>query len=167
MPVFHFILHAYGSWHPDNEHGWHQHGEPWAQKPNAALGSYRRKSQRWQSVEFHDELQRELLAMALEICQRRMWRCHAAAITKTHLHAVISWFGNTPADDVQHTMKRLLGWRATKLTKIEGRRWFSDGGKPIRVRESVHLVYLVREYLPEQGGLYWKENEGEELRGIS
>jgi hypothetical protein len=166
MPVFHFILHAYGTWHPDNKHGWHQHGEAWAQKPNVPLGSYRKKSQRWEAAEFHDELQHAFLVMTLDMCQRRKWRCHAVAINETHLHAVISWFGSMPPDTVQHTAKRLLGWRAAKVTEVAGRRWFSDGGKALKVSDRAHLLYLVREYLPQQGGIYWKENEGEELRGI-
>jgi hypothetical protein len=163
MPVFHFVLRAYGTWHPDHLSGWNQHGDPYRRRADIPLGRYRRKTQRWESVEFASEMRRPLLDMAREVCRRRVWRCHTAAVTATHIHIVTSWrdapliVDQVTESFVQDTLKRLLGLTAAKLSGIKGRRWFSDGGKPKRVRDLAHLHWLITEYLPQQGGIFWSE----------
>lgn len=126
-------------------------------RPDAALGRHRRSTQRWDSAVFGAEMQSALVDMAIEACWRRGWRCHAAAVNDTHVHMVVSWREEVDAVHVQNTLKRVLGWRAAKVSGTEGRRWFSDGGIPKRVRDNDHLVYLVHAYLPDQGGVFRKE----------
>ena len=157
MPVYHFVLHAYGTWHPDHPGGWHQHGERGPMRPDVALGRYRKKTQRWETAGFAAYMRTPLVEMVLDICRRRGWRCHAAAVNETHVHIVASWREEMEALRAQHAFKRLLGWRAAKLAGTEGRRWFSDGGIPKRVRDKEHLSYLVNIYLPGQGGAIWVE----------
>jgi hypothetical protein len=151
-------MHAYGSWHPDHPDGWHQHGLATPLLPSENLGAHRRASQRWPTAEFSATLQPDLGEMARDICNRRQWRCHAVAINETHIHIVTSW--RAPPEDpleLQHTFKRLLGWKLAKLTNIQGRRWISDGGRPKPVADLEHLQYLLTEYLPDQGGHFWRE----------
>jgi hypothetical protein len=169
MPVFHFVLHAYGTWHPDHPRGWHQHGDPYPLRPDIPLARHRRKIQRWESAEFIEDMQQPMLDMVLDICRRRTWRCHAAAINITHIHIVASWPNlprneTLPPDFLHNTFKRLLGLTAAKLAGTKGRPWFSTGGKPKRVRDIAHLHWLKTEYLPKQGGLYWVEEDNKYWR---
>ena len=157
MPVYHFVLHAFGFWHPDREEGWHQHGDPWPRRCDEGLGIKRRNAQRWPTVTFADSVQESFQKMAIDICLRRRWRCHAIAVTSTHIHVAASWRDALEALEVQASFKRILGWYASKLYGIHGRRWFSDGGRPRKVDGGTHLRYLIDHYLPEQGGVFWVE----------
>ena len=158
MPVYHILLHAYGTWHPGHPDGWHQHGEGIHFRAQPMLGKYRRARQRWPSAKFSSNHQPALSDMAKDVCKRREWRCHAIAIDEIHIHIVVSWYTQVPeAIEVQNTLKRLLGLQMVRLTSIRGRRWLSDGGLPKQVADMEHLHYLLNEYLPNQGGYFWRE----------
>ena len=97
--------------------------------------------------------------MILDVAHRRSWNVRAAMVTETHIHSVPSWRSNDLApEDVQATFKRLLGLTMARRTKIKGRRWISDGGKPQRVRARAHLNHLKYVYLPKHLGKLWLED---------
>ena len=160
VPVYHFIFHAYGTWHPDHADGWHQHGVAGTRRSDAGTAKYRREVQRFETIAFSPEVQPILVDMVREVCGRRGWRCHSVAANETHVHAVISWSSGIGALEAHDTLKRLLGWSLAKHSGVRGRKWMSHGGRPKRIWDLAHLHYLLREYLPEQGGVCWKENDG-------
>ena len=161
MPVYHFIFHGYGTWHPDHESGWHQHGVGRPLKPQIRLGQIRRRLQRFPTVTFSPDTQQSLVDMSRDICRRRDWRCHATAANETHIHIVASWRDVHEAMDVHHTFKRILAWHLAQLRGEKGRHWLAHGGYPKRVEDMEHLGYLVREYLPDQGGVFWSERRND------
>lgn len=158
MAVYHFVLHVYGSWHPDHPDGWHQHGEVEALAPQAKLGQYRRDRQRWDEARFPERHHSALAEMIVDVCERRRWRAHASAVTLNHIHALVSWREEGVENlVVQATLKRLLGWKLAALMGVKGRRWFSDGGRPVAVENPGHFDFLVGTYFKDQGGYYWRE----------
>jgi len=159
MPVFHFVFRAYGTWHPDHALGWNQHGARGRLQKHIGLGFYRRDIQSQAPVEFCRGAQQALVNMAEYACRQRGIRCHAVVATSTHMHLVASWFSGHEAPSLYQTLKRLLGLRAGEVYRVRGRRWFSHGGRPKRVADAEHLSWLMRRYLPKQGGVLWKEGD--------
>jgi hypothetical protein len=134
MPCYHFVFHAFGTWHPDHPAGWHQHGVPGALRPSEPIATNRRLRQAHPAVFFAPDTQRALLHMVHDACERRGWRAHAVATNVTHLHLVASWTESTNPVDIHTKLKNLLALRAARVNNTRGRPWFSHGGKPRRVR---------------------------------
>ncbi|MGC9259374.1 MAG: hypothetical protein ACP5I8_04735, partial [Phycisphaerae bacterium] len=115
-------------------------------------------------VVWDDQYQRLIVALITEVCVKEIWRLHGIAVTPTHVHAVASMHQKVELVAVQRRMKQQLGKRLSESTGKRGKRWLSRGGQPTRVKDSKHLHYLLRQYLPQQGGLYWCEGMAEPQR---
>ena len=162
--VGHFVLHAYRSWNADNPRGYVNRGHHGILAPDEGIARYRNRSAAQPAVEWDGIAQALILTLTNEICSQETWRLHGIAITATHIHAVTSKRGSVELAAMQHRLKRLLGKDLSQRTGKRGKRWFSRGGQPTRVRDSKHLEYLLRQYLPQQGGLYWCEGMAEPQR---
>jgi len=165
MPVYHFVMHSYGTWQPDHKAGWYQHGVRRKLAPSKGIARHRREVQRWPTVHFSVDEQSQILILVRDIGEKRNWRCHAVAINPTHMHMIVSWRSAHTAAVVRHTYKRLLGLRMARLRKQPGRQWFSEGGRPSRIKDHDHLSRLLDFYLPKQGGTLWREKDGFQSRG--
>ena len=155
--VGHFVLHAYRSWNADNPRGYVKRGQRGILAPDQRLARARDYLASGPPVVW-DAANRDLLfALTRRICHQESWRLHGIAITRTHIHAVISTHQIIEQRWLQTRIKQHLGKCLSQSTGQAGRRWFSRGGVPTRVKDSKHLNYLLREYLPQQGGLYWCE----------
>ncbi len=110
MPVFHFTLHAYRSWHEDDPRGYVQRGEEGVQPPNPKLAAHRDQLAKQSEVRFTKEQMLLLLDGVRTTCERKGWLAYAAAATCTHVHAVISWTEERTADQVQAGLKSGLGF---------------------------------------------------------
>lgn len=153
MPVYHFVLHAYRSWNADHPQGYCRKGEPGVFAPDSGLAAHRNTIALCLAVVWDRADQELLMAFAHEVCARRCWRIHGIAVTETHAHLVVSWRGKTPAMQVQRTMKQIMALQLGRRHNAAGRRWFSRGGKPLRVHNPGHLRTLIMAYLPSQGGV--------------
>ena len=158
MPVFHFTLHAYRSWHEDDPRGYVQRGEEGIQPSNPNLAAYRDRLASQSEVRFSADQMILLLDAVRTTCERRNWIAHGATATCTHVHAVIRWTQEQTAEQVQAGLKSGLGFCLSKEKGTTGNRWFSRGGAPARVEDHAHLFHLLNDYLPkhatDEGGLF-------------
>ncbi len=155
--VGHFVLHAYRSWNADNPNGYISRGHHGILAPDEGIARYRNRIAAQPVVVWDSASQDLILRLAKDICIHEIWRLHGVAITATHIHAVVSVRDSMEPATMQHRLKRLLGKNLSQGSGNRGKRWFSRGGQPTRVRDAKHLHYLLRQYLPQQGGLYWCE----------
>ena len=162
--VGHFVMHAYRSWNADNPNGYVKRGRRGILAPDKNLAQSRNRLATQPPVVWDDQHQYLIIALIREVCAEKIWRLHGVAVTVTHVHAVASIRKSVELIAVQHRMKQQLGKRLGGSTGKKGKRWFSRGGDPTRVKDSKHLDYLLRQYLPQQGGLYWCEGMTEPER---
>ncbi len=157
--VGHFVFHAYRSWNADNPNGYVKRGRLGILAPDISLARARDLLATHPSIRWDVQYQELIFAIIREICDTEVWRLHGIAITPTHIHSVVSTHQALDLHWVQRRMKQQLGRRLSLRTGNRGKRWLSRGGQPTRVKDSKHLHYLLREYLPQQGGLYWCEGK--------
>jgi hypothetical protein len=156
MPVYHFTLHAYRSWRPDNRRGYTEKGFGY-QPPDADRAAEYDQNAKQPPVEFDDATQRELLITAHSICEREGWRLEAAGFDPTHGHFVLSWTAFNRWEEVDRRLKNLLALRMNRAHNTPGKRWFvRRHSAPRRVKDRSHLKYLKETYLPDHRGLYWE-----------
>ena len=162
--VGHFVLHAYRSWNADNPNGYVKRGNRGIFAPDEQLARVRNRLATQPPVIWDEPYQYLILALVREVCAKEIWRLHGIAVTPTHVHAVASTRQTVELIAVQHRMKQQLGKRLSERAGKKGKRWLSRGGIPTRVKDSKHLHYLLKQYLPQQGGLYWCEGMAEPRR---
>ena len=162
--VGHFVLHAYRSWNADNPNGYVKRGHRGILAPDNRVARVRDYLATQPPVVWDAPYQFLIIALITEVCAKEIWRLHAIAVTPTHVHAVASMRQRVELIAVQRRMKQQLGKRLSESTGKRGKRWLSRGGQPTRVKDSKHLDYLLRQYLPQQGGLYWCEGMAEPQR---
>jgi hypothetical protein len=108
-------------------------------------------------VVFTPEIQREILALAHQICEEEGWRLEASGFEGGHVHHVISWRGSVSWEEVHRRFKNLLALKLNRRHGTPGKRWFvRRHGAPPRVDRPEHYEYLLGVYLPDHPGLFWK-----------
>lgn len=163
MPVALITIHAYRSWTEDNPRGYVQRGKGGVQPPNTRLARHRAMIAACPPMLFDEHQQNLLLDCAQEMCATFNWRLHAASVTATHMHLLISWSRrDTRVREISTLLKRKLGNRLSRHKGTRGNRWFSRGADETHVRDRKHFDHLRNEYLPrhiEQGGVCWRESK--------
>ncbi|MCC7147378.1 MAG: transposase [Phycisphaeraceae bacterium] len=158
MPVYLFTFHAYRSWMPDHPRGFVQRDRG-VQPRNSRLADAYDQAAQYPPVVFDDSIQKALVWIAHDVCQRQGWRLHAMATDPTHVHLVVSWRGDPSWQKVARRIKNVgslaLGRRFSKSSG----HWFSRGGSRKRVNDRAHFEHLVRSYLPSHRGRYWREGQ--------
>src|SRR6186997_2427027 len=104
MAVYHFTYHAYRSWRPDHPRGYTKKGEGY-QPPDPDVAEDYDARAKQEPVQFTDEIQREILVLAYEICEQEGWRLEGAGFDPTHAHLVVSWRGFIPWEEVDRRLK--------------------------------------------------------------
>jgi hypothetical protein len=140
--VYHFTLHAFGSWPADHSRG-HTLREQGYQAPDHDEQQRREEAMTQSIMEFDEDLQKVLIVGTHDICQRRGWRFHGGGTDLTHSHALISWKHFTDWQDARDKLKNLLR--------------FVEGGSRKRVTELEHFDYLLDTYFPDHRGVFWRE----------
>jgi len=165
MSVALLTFHAFDSWDEDHPRGYVQRGKPGIQPTSKDIKQYRDRITVKPAVCFDAATQQHLIDFAHEACQRREWKLHAASITPTHVHLLVSWpLKTTDANVMQQdcnriaqTLKRVMGWSLSKRENVKGRRWFSRGWDDRWVRNRRHFEFLVNRYMPKhvhEGGTF-------------
>jgi REP element-mobilizing transposase RayT len=161
MPVALITIHAYRSWTEDNPRGYVQRGTPGVQRPNERLATHRAMIAKHPRVLFEAGQRALLIKAAAEVCASLTWRLHAAAVTPTHIHLLVSWKQrDTLVREISTLLKRKLGNRLSRRKGSRGNRWFSRGVDETPVRDRRHFDHLCGQYLPqhvEQNGVFWRE----------
>jgi hypothetical protein len=158
MAVYHFTLHAYRSWSPDNRRGYTVRGKGY-QRPDKKRSRQYNDCANFAKVDFDAPIQEVLILGSYDICRRRNWRLHCVGTDLSHVHMVISWRGFKPWREVMEKLKNVLSLFLGRATQTPGRRWFVTDGSRKRVMNEEHLNYLITEYLPDHPGLFWREGQ--------
>ena len=165
MPVFLITPHAYRSWNADNPRGYVRLNQGILPPDPDQARRYDRRA-RHERVRFDQSVHELLINGCRDVCARRGWRLHHVVVVSSHIHALVSWKGNSLRSEmVRDTMKRILGWMLAKHTEQAGRKWFSRKGSRKPVRDRQHLEHLMQTYLPDhakgrRGGSGWCERKG-------
>src|SRR5439155_26975431 len=123
MPVYHFTLHAYRSWRPDHPRGYTLKGRGYTPTDQDQADFYD-KNAKQEAVVFDDQTQREILALAHEICQQEGWKLELAGFDETHTHLVLSWTGYFRWEEVDRRLKNLLVLKLNRRHNTPGKRRF-------------------------------------------
>ncbi|MFK7790170.1 MAG: hypothetical protein AB8C95_11855 [Phycisphaeraceae bacterium] len=167
MPVFMITLHAYRSWSEDNPDGYYQRGEHGVKQPDPDLAYRRSKFANEPPHRFTAHQKQFIIAELPDITARRDIQLHAASCTATHVHLVVSWFGQeaiiktvaeplAQANTISAKVKNILALLLSKEDGTTGNRWFSRGCDCTPVDDHEHLNYLLTTYLPKhllEGGV--------------
>jgi len=156
VAVYHFTLHAFGSWPANHRRGDSVRGEGY--QPPDADEQHRREENLSQPVVSVDAAMHKILIVGTyDICHRRGWRLRGAGNDETHFHAAISWTEFVEWQDMRDKLKNVLSLFLGRWTGIEGRTWFVEGGSRKRVKDAEHLEYLLDTYFPDHRGVFWRE----------
>lgn len=156
MTLYHFTLHAFGSWAADHPRGYTVRGQGY-QSPSPQEQRSREEKLTQPVVVFDDSMQRILIAGTHDICRRRGWRLLGAANDPTHYHCMIGWEKFTEWQMVRDKLKNVLSLFLGRWTGIAGRTWFVEGGSRKRVESDKHRDYLLDAYFPNHRGVFWRE----------
>lgn len=156
MPVYHFTIHAYRSWRPDNPRGYVHHTDGLL-PPDPEMAKWYDSNAKFGRVDFESEIQRLLVRESYAICARRKWRLHAIGNELTHLHQVVSWNGFVRYQFVVGQMKGALSRALGLQIGPVGRKWFTRGSSERRVTRREHYDHLLEPYLPGHSGIFWME----------
>jgi REP element-mobilizing transposase RayT len=158
MPVYLFTIHSYRSWNADHPRGFVQSGRG-IQPPNAALAVYYDNQAKQEAVHFSERHQRTIVWITWDACQWRSWRVHAVAFESSHVHILVSWHSSDSWQTIRAKLKNLISWALSRDFGHEGHRWLVRKGSRKPVRDKRHFDYLVTNYLPRHGGIFWKEGD--------
>jgi REP element-mobilizing transposase RayT len=158
MPAYHFTLHSYRSWNADNPRGYVRYGQG-IQPPSKSVARFYDSRAKQSPVLFDRRHQSTITWIVWDACRHRDWRLHCVAFEPSHVHILVSWRSNDEWRIIRRKLKNLVSWALAKESAIEGRRWLVRKGSRKRVRDRGHFNYLVSNYLPKHGGLFWKEGD--------
>jgi hypothetical protein len=109
------------------------------------------------AVKFDERTQREILCFTLEICGNLGCTLEAAGFDPTHAHLVLSWYGFLAWEEVDRRLKNVLVTLLNRKRNSPGKRWFvRRHSAPRRVKHRGHFDYLLKTYLPDHPGIFWK-----------
>jgi hypothetical protein len=155
VAVYHFTLHAMGSWHADHPRGYTARDGGY-RLPNPDEQQRREQGMSQPQVEFDEGMQRVLVAGTSDICERRQWIFYGAANDPTHFHALIGWQRFVDWQEARDKLKNVLSLFLGRWVGQEGVTWFVDGGSRKRVEERKHFDYLLNTYFPDHRGVFWR-----------
>ena len=113
-----------------------------------------------EAVIFDTSVQKEILVLAYEICEREGWRLEGAGFDETHTHLVLGWHGFITWEKVDQRLKNLLALKLNRRHNTPRKRWFVRGrSAPRRVKDQKHLDHLLETYLPDHPGIFWKRGD--------
>jgi REP element-mobilizing transposase RayT len=139
-----------------------ERGKSGVQPPNEGLARHRAMIAKHPPVLFDEHQKALLIESAQDICEKNNWRLHAASVTPTHVHLLISWKQlDIPVREISTLLKRKLGNRLSIQKGSKGNRWFSRGVDETEVAHREHFDHLCEEYLPkhvQQNGVFWRES---------
>jgi len=158
MPVYHFTLHAYRSWSPNHPRGYTRLNEGY-QSPDPDRAREYDERARFEPVVFDRKIQEIVILGTIDICRRRGWRLHGIGTDANHVHMVVSWKHFLEWEKVQGKIKNLLSLFLGRASGQEGREWFVRYGSRKRVQNHKHLEYLLKVYLPDHRGPFWREGD--------
>jgi hypothetical protein len=158
MAVYHFTIHAYRSWRPDNPRGCVHHTDGLL-PPDPEMAKWYDSHAKFGQIDFEKEIQLILSREVHAICHRRHWRLHAIGNEETHLHALVSWKEFIQSAKVVAQLKGALSHHLGQVIGPPGRKWFSRGASEKRVHDQSHFDFLVNTYLPSHSGIFWKEGQ--------
>jgi len=158
MPVYLFTFHAYRSWNADDRRGFVSRGKG-VQSPNQALAQAYNNSAKSRPALFGQAAQRILLWIGYDVCQRRGWRLHYAAIEPSHVHYLVSWNDELAWQEVSRRLKNVASTMLGRKINDRKGHWFSRSGSRKRVCDRQHFEYLMEVYLPRHKGLLWREGQ--------
>ena len=161
MPVYHFTLHAYGTYLPDNDAGSYHWRRGFQIPKKDGLAKEYRHRQREQTVCFTSDVQDIILDELRVAADLQTLRLFGAACASTHVHLVVAWEDETR--DPVHVRVGVKSSVTRRLNKdVKRRTWLSALGAPRRVWVRDHLVYLMTKYLPSHSGRQWYEHRSSE-----
>ena len=157
MPVYHYTVHAYRSWGPSKPRGYTRKGEGYF-PPDPKMQQEYDSCANQDPASFTDEVIQDILILGTyDICRRRGWRLHGVGTDDLHWHWVVSWRGFYPWQEVRRITKNVLSLLLNRITQQKGRRWFVRDGSRKRVTCDEHLEYVLKKYLPDHRGRFWRE----------
>ncbi|MDZ4659067.1 MAG: hypothetical protein SH868_15950 [Bythopirellula sp.] len=158
MPVYFFTYHSYQSWLPDNRRGYVEKGAG-IQPTNIMLANEYRTAAKHPPFVFDAFTQYHLILKAQAVCLGDSYRLHGAVTESTHLHMIVSWGDELLSyRKVRGRIKNLLSLDLSRRAGVTGRPWFSTGSSRKRVKDLIHLCYLLDKYLPDHSGAGWYED---------
>jgi len=156
VAVYHFTKHAYRSWRPDHSRGYTKKGKGYQPPDTRTTEEYDLRAKQ-EPVWFDERTQREILQLTEQVCRDEGWVLEAAGYDPSHVHDVISWRGFMAWQEVDRKLKNLLVLKLNRLHGTPGKRWFARRhGAPRRVKDRKHLDYLLKTYLPDHPGVFWR-----------
>ena len=158
MPVMHLTLHGYATWMPDRKQGSHHYRRGY-QAPSEQLDHVYRTNQREPSASLTHTVPHVLIDQFIVGGNFPHYEPIALAFEDTHVHLVLAWRDDRPAEKLRDRLKHALSQRLN--ADVEQRTWFSRGGICRPVRGRGYLDHLRREYLPGHGGPRWDRADGE------
>ena len=173
MPVYFSTIHTFGTWSEGDPRGYVQRGDG-LKESNDGLANWRKNHRSQGAVELDILAQRELHQVVVEVATEHGFLLYTASTTPNHVHQLIAF--RSPAckcgaernycdadcsarirvEKYLTRFKRVCGLRLARLSKLDGRKWFSRGWDITRVADFRHFDYLIHEYLPkhvDEGGI--------------
>jgi hypothetical protein len=154
--IYHFTIHAHGDWRPDHPRGYTKRGKGY-QPPDPEEAQKRDERATQEPVEFSRDVQALLIHTTHDFCVTRRFRLLGMGNEKGHTHIVISWNTFCAWEEVLRRLKNVLTTALNRHFNTPGQHWFVRGGSRKRVERSGHLIYLLDTYLPDHGGIFWRE----------
>ena len=157
MPVFHFTLRAYRTWPADHPDGYHRRGIQGALPPDSVV------ARRWDThahntpATFDRPSARRIIRTAQTLASERQWRLHGIIVMPEHVHAVLSWDKAEVLAQIKQYLKGRISRELSAMGLHLAGRKFSRGTAARRIRNRMHLRYVLDEYLPGHSGEFWRE----------
>jgi hypothetical protein len=157
MPCYLFSYHGYGTWLPDRPRGYVRRDEG-VLPPDEGMAELYRHNMKHPAVTFDHEIQRHLIAAAIEACNYQKLKCSYIATEPTHVHILVSWTIDRTWEVARAKLRESLSRHLNR--KLERREWFSKSPSRKRVRDRKHFDYLTTDYLRKHSGWKWSEESG-------
>src|SRR5688500_3648047 len=106
MPVYHLTLHAYRSWRPDHPRGYTKRGKGYQPRDPERAKRYDERANQ-DRARFVEEVQRQIIRITYDFCQRRKIRFHGAGNEEGHTRLVLSWRGFLQWHEVLRRLKNV------------------------------------------------------------
>jgi len=156
MAVYHFTFHAYRSWRPDHPRGYTRLNEGY-QPPDPEQAELYDERARQDPAVFTEDVQRIIIRVTYDFCERRKMRFHGAGNEDGHTHLALSWKSYMHWHEVMRRLKNILSKMLNEVFNTPGKRWFVRDGSRKRVKNRAHLNRLLDEYFPDHPGIFWRE----------
>lgn len=157
MPCYLFTYHGYRTWMPDRAQGYVRRGQGVLPSDPQMAEQYARNALH-EIVHYSANHQLAAIEKLRVGVKHIACRLHFVATDATHIHALVSWYGERTWVQNRTSLKRAL--TIDFKDRFGDRPWLSDGASRKRVRDRKHFDYLVTKYLPSHRGWKWCERRG-------